>query len=574
MKKYFKRIICSMMAAVVLLVIPGASYAAGSSTAKDETVYALLDHDGSVKSVYVVNAFELSGDGYITDYGDYSSVRNLSTTEKLQIEDGAVNVSTAAGWFYYEGRMTACDMPWIITIKYYMDGTEVTADELAGADGKLKVQIGIKQSDSYGIEFADNYMLQVSLSLNTNKCREIEADGATITSLGAKKTVAFTLLPGGEDVFTVNAVVSDFEMDGIQIAGAVMGLDIDIDSAGLSDGVLELTDGIQKLDDGAAELASGSGEYKQGVDALADSSAELAAASQNVRLGLTQISEGLREVTSQSGNLSGGLEQIKSGMSQYEDGLNQLKTQTETLVSGSAQYSSGLSSAVDSLSDILVNAEALKTIAENLAGSSNAQTQSLAQGYLTLFDALTAFSDGLNQLNTQYAQIDSGVAQIYAAIDTLSSGIADIGTGLTEFEAGLTQQSAALSALSDGLNELAVQYPGVDNGVSQLAAGAKQLSGAYTDINDGISALKDGIDTLSENTGTLESDVNKKIEEMVGGLTNGDFTPVSFASSKNTNIGSVQFIMLTDEIAVDEAEPAQEETESLTFWQRFIALFT
>lgn len=574
MKKYVKRIISSMMAAVILLAIPGASYAAGSSTAKDETVYAMLDHDGSVKSVYIVNAFESSADGNITDYGDYSSVRNLSTTEKLQIEDGALKVSAPSGWFYYEGCMTSCDMPWIIMIKYYLNGTEVTADELAGADGKLKVQIGIKQNGSFGTEFADNYMLQVSLSLNTDKCREIEADGATITSLGAEKTVSFTLLPGSEDVFIVNAVVNDFEMDSIQIAGAVTGLGIDIDSTGLSDGVSELTDGIQELNDGADELASGSGEYKEGVDSLAYSSTEVAAASQSIRSGLTQMSEGLGEVASQSGSLSSGLEQIKSGMSQYEDGLNQLKAQAEMLVSGSAQYSSGLTEAVESLNGIMTNAETLKTMAESLINSTNPQTQAFAQGYLALFEALSGFSDGLNKLNAQYAAIDSGVVQIYAAIDTLSTGIADKSSGLSEFESGLQQQSAALYALSEGLDELAAQYPGMDSGVSQLAAGAKQLSSAYADINNGISALKDGIDTLNEDTGTLETDVNEKIEEMVGGLTNENYTPVSFASALNTSVNSVQFVLLTDKVAVDEEIAFQEEAETLTFWQRFSALFT
>lgn len=78
------------MASVVLagtLTLSGGVSAvlAAIPSEKEEVVYAMLDASGDVNGIYVVNQF--SG-GTIVDYGNYTSVRNLTTEDAITQEGG------------------------------------------------------------------------------------------------------------------------------------------------------------------------------------------------------------------------------------------------------------------------------------------------------------------------------------------------------------------------------------------------------------------------------------------------------------------------------------------------------
>lgn len=50
--------------------------------------------------------------------------------------------------------------------------------------------------------------------------------------------------------------------------------------------------------------------------------------------------------------------------------------------------------------------------------------------------------------------------------------------------------------------------------------------------------------------------------------------PVSFVSEKNTNVDSVQFVIQTDAIEMEEVETVQDTTEEdSSLWQKFLDLF-
>ena len=54
----------------------------------------------------------------------------------------------------------------------------------------------------------------------------------------------------------------------------------------------------------------------------------------------------------------------------------------------------------------------------------------------------------------------------------------------------------------------------------------------------------------------------------------GDFSPVSFVSSKNTDTAYVQFAMATEPIKrPKEPAPPPETVKAPGFWDRFLALF-
>ena len=64
------------------------------------------------------------------------------------------------------------------------------------------------------------------------------------------------------------------------------------------------------------------------------------------------------------------------------------------------------------------------------------------------------------------------------------------------------------------------------------------------------------------------------MDELIESFTGGVFEPVSFISSKNTGIESVQFVMQTRGIEEKQISTVvKEEKVKLSFWQRLLALF-
>ena len=102
------------------------------NTPKQEVVYINLNLDGSVSKIYVVNIFELTEDAKIIDYGDYTALKNMTTNDQIIFENETVRIDTNAGRLYYEGELNHNVIPWIFTIRYYLDGVKYPANELAG----------------------------------------------------------------------------------------------------------------------------------------------------------------------------------------------------------------------------------------------------------------------------------------------------------------------------------------------------------------------------------------------------------------------------------------------------------
>ena len=68
---------------------------ADTNTSKDEVVYVKLNNNGNVDNVYVVNSFDVKNGEKIVDYGRYSNVLNLSTSDKLNYSSGVVDVNVS-----------------------------------------------------------------------------------------------------------------------------------------------------------------------------------------------------------------------------------------------------------------------------------------------------------------------------------------------------------------------------------------------------------------------------------------------------------------------------------------------
>lgn len=403
-KKKWNRIVACVMAVILstsMTISPLAAEAV-PNTPKEEVVYVNLNTDGSVKEINVVNIFDLDKDGQIVDYGSYESLRNMTTTDKIEYSGDKITVDAKAGKLYYEGKLSKNVMPWDFSLHYYLDGKEYPAEEIAGKSGALKITMSIRKNPDCNGTFFENYALQASVTLDTNQCENIVTEDATVANVGSKKQLTYTILPGKEADLTITADVKDFEMPAIAVNGVPLSLNIDVDDEELMSKVDELVDGIVKLDDGSLELKDGASDLKNG--------------SSDLESGALDLRDGMSD-------LDGGVQELYDGILKVQDGLLELDSNSDDLTEGSAKVK-----------------EALETIQASL-------------------QSISASSDQIDELVKASNEINDGIGELVGGISTLKNGIdqyqAGLGEdGLEKLQQGNGSAVEMIDGIIDALNDV------------------------------------------------------------------------------------------------------------------------
>ncbi len=446
-------------------------YAADENTPKDENVYVNLNQDGSVDGIYVVNSYRLDADTQVVDYGNYESVKNLTSDAEIQQQKGTVTVDAQAGEFFYQGNLQSKEIPWEISISYTLDGKEVSAEELAGKNGKLGISIHVGQNDQVDSEFFDNYLLQVTLTMDMERCSNLEAPGATAANVGTDKQLVYSILAGSEKDITVTADVLDFEMDAISFQGLPMNLDVDRelfslddlhDKAGevsdaadeFSNGAQDLEGGVNSLQEGVEGLQSGAESLKEGIDSYADGAKSLGDGIDTLQDGSNDLADGAQELVDGIVSLQDGANQLRDGYSGENgaaSGARKLADGVKELKAGSHQLSEGVSALIDMISGLGTNS----------AGSLDQKAQEALNGAEELNAALGMFHikiDTGNEGDSYFTRMgtlsDSLEGIIMNIISYLGSGMgSSAGNGEDEATEPVTDESITGSTDEETLLE-------------------------------------------------------------------------------------------------------------------------
>lgn len=515
---------------------------------KEEVVYVSTDAYGNVQAVNVVNIF---GGGDITDYGTYTQVKLLNTTDDIDYTDDTVFFTSAADRVYYQGTMSKdTQLPWNINIEYTLDGRSVTAEELAGASGRLVIYFSVDKNENGNSDFYDSYALQASFTLDADKCENIVADGATMANVGSDKQISYTILPGKGLEAEISADVTDFEMDAAAINAVRLSLDIDIDDEELLDKVREIMDAADELDSGAEELSDGTEQLKDG-------GADLNSGAKNLRDGVSSLNDGvntlkdgvdtmyqgLKTINANSSQLTGASATVLSALGTINEGLSGVSMNTEQL-SLLVQSSGAIAQAIDNLYSGAAQLQANLGYAQYKAAVKQA-----SGGQLDIDELLVSNGKVIDSLNVQYMAVMQAIEQIKAVpgyeysdelktklselegqaaqlaqmiqlitadnaaitgvesylgafsdgVAALSGGLAQLKESYARFNAAINTLATQLGSLAVNMNELAAaintltsEYGRLDSGIRDYTDGVAQLAGGYLELIDGINALSDG----------------------------------------------------------------------------------
>lgn len=587
MKRKLTTALCiALIFCLCLSYVPAAAASDADFTA-EEVIYAKLDANGTPQEGYAVVALNVTSAGTITHYGDYSSVVNLSDTTPIEYSDGAVSLEAEPGRWYYEGTLTSVELPWNIEISYYLDGKEVSPDELGGKSGELEISIKTSKNEAVDGGFYDNYLLQFTITLDSSLCENVSVTGGTAANAGGSKTISLMVLPGTDGDVGLTADVHDFRMDGMTIAAVPYDVASSLgDMSEVTDGLGQLVDAIDQLSSGASQLSSGASQLNSGASQYGSGLAELSAGSAQLTEASDQIAQALAQIGSMGGQTPSGGSVSLSSLAQLPSALRQLKSGLDQISSGIDELSAAYSAAYSALSEAIASIPAASVTEEDIAALMAANPDN------TALSALVANYQAAQTVKAVWEQTKAAFDAAEQNLPTFSASIVKVSESLetmaTQIESALSATGGSINLgslveLMGGLEELAANYAKFNEALKTYTSGVDTLAANWSGIQSGISSLSSGASSLSGGASTLNEETQAIPEQLDGLLGTGDdeseYVYESFLDERNGEPASVQFVISTDSIEVPESdEPVVETTEDQGFfarlWDKLVALFT
>lgn len=566
MKK--KAFISTISAAAAILLTTNAAMPvfAANNTPKEEVIYIMTDAAADVRDVYAVNIY--SGTR-ITDYGSYSDLKLLNAEGDVSVNGDKITFENHAGRVYLQGKMEAPEIPWNIQIQYFLDGKELTAQELAGKSGRLVIRFSVAENKKCREGFFDQYALQASFTLDTALCDNIMAENATLANVGSDKQITYTILPGKGIDAEITADVHNFEMDAAAINGVRMGLDVDIDRSELTEQIDELTDGVTKLDDGAKDLQSGAEELQDGGDSLKDGTADLQEGAVALNAGIAALSDGIAQLEtgmetlkSRSGELTKGSAAVKAALLQMQTALSSVSADTaqlQQLTAASGQLKTGIADLQTGAEQLYTSAgyDAYKALmqqngldidalSQNNTATINTLTAQIADlnAALTQIQGIPGYEEQAAQLTEQITGLE-GIVRLLTGnnamisgtrtyLDSLAEGAGTLYTGITQLNDSYVQFDTAvgelvdtlsgmltdLEKLSTAITALSEQYGTLDDGIQAYTDGVVQAASGYETLVSGMAQLTSGSKALVDGSAALDSGASE-LRSGLGALLDG-----------------------------------------------------
>ena len=540
---------------------------AASSTKKTETVYAVLNGDGSLSDIVVSGWLHNdSGIKNLKEKLNLTDVKNVKTDEVPEDNNGEYTWNSDSNDIYYQGNSTE-QLPVTMQITYELDGQKLSQEELKGKSGHLKINIHLKNVNSEtktingkNVIIHPFFVAGGMLSLDNDHYSNTTCDQGKIVTDGSKQMLVFAAVPGLKDTLDsadLSKVSDQLSVgDDINIEcdvtdcdelNLMMGMSNEEDISDIldeGDSIEELTNGITKLMDADDQLVDGSQQLADGTQQLITESEPLTSSSGSIRT----LSDGALTLNSGALRLKAALAQYTDGVGQLNDGVNALyaipdganqislgmTTPVEegkpesSLTGGAAALTAGLQNMKQQVDAGLSseNVTAMMTQLDTAITTLNGLKDTLTKDAETLNELKTTLStatdqlDGLKTVMTTFVESSKGSLQL--SIDAINNSIsalnsiptdevnADTKGNLDEYIAALETQKATLE---EQINVLSGNASGLP---AQLQQAAQSLSGMKDTLDLSLTALKGlgkdvdyAIDTMGALKTTLEGSTNQ-----------------------------------------------------------------
>ena len=610
------------------------AFAAGSSFTKSETVYAVMNDDGSISSTTVSeHVYSASGLSNVTDKSSLTNIQNTESDAAFTQNGEDITWNTDDTDVYYKGD-TDRSLPISAKITYAMDGQEAALEDLIGKSGHLTVTIALTNSetDTITVNGAERTIVTPLITavgvIFGEDASNVTAEHGIIESAAKSSVAAFVTLPGVkdslsgllpdevdsiedylQDTITVEADVTELTCPQVMMAcatnAAALGTDnvFDLSSINdLTDGINQLNDAMSQLLDGASQLEDGTSQLASGVLALLDGANTLNNGAAALDEGLGQLTNGLDTLSANNSALNSGAQQVADGVlasankTLKEGGLidedmtwdnyaevidNILTINDKTLAAGRRKMVRTIweqaPSFKDSQLDLALYLSATKTNHDLEAALHLMQNYdpSMLSGLVQLLTSQEAKDTAKAELKYQ-VENSQDIADVRALKDSLSK-IQYFVSSVGQYTAGVQTAADGAHSAKDGSAQLAAGTQTLYDGVNTLNTGASQLNDGAGQLNDGLNQFNE--EGISKLTGALDEDQLHGLKTVLDEMTDRLENYTSFAGAPDDAENSVKFIYKTAEtVAAADATAAETETVQegnffTRLWQRIVNLF-
>lgn len=479
-------------------------------TEKTETVYSVLNSDGSISDT-IVSSWLHDEDGInnIKETLNLTDVKNIKSNEKPSKDGNTYTWNAKGNDVYYEGTATK-QLPVSVKIRYELDGQEMSAKDMEGKSGHLKLTISftnnysqVKNINGKSIVIHPSYLAGGMLNMSTGNFTNVKCESGKIVNDGTNEMLAFANIPGlnetlksagldkvnnqlgiSDDV-TVEADVNDFDLGSIMVG---MTNEIDLASElGEIGSVSELTDGIDQLMEADNQLIDGSKQLYDGTTQLKEQAAPLTGSSNQVR----QLSAGAIQLNDGVKALQTGISQYTAGASAINEGVNQLYA----IPQGAAAISSGMNTKGKSGFSMV---EASSTLRKGLDQLNSVATGISAESYYkSLMKNVETAQDDVTQLQNK-------------VLAPTKTELGNLSTVLGKASSSLGELSTLVGQLSSVEEAIETDQATVSNNNEKVTANNNKIESVNetkTKLQSAIESLKAARDTL-EASGTEEKPVD------------------------------------------------------------------
>ena len=587
---------------------------------KDETVYAVLEADGSVRSTTVSeHLYHAGGLSSVTDRTTLTDIVNTESDAEFTQNGESLIWNTSDTDVYYKGS-TDKPLPLAAAVTYTLDGVEKPLEELLGQSGHLvvTVQLTNQTAETLTVDGKERTIVMPFVTavgvLLGQEATNVNAAHGLLESAAKSSVAAFVTLPGVrealdgllpsgvsaledylQDTVTVEADVENLTAPQILIASAAsaealgQGDVFDFgDVSALTDGITQLNDAMQQLLSGAAQLVDGAGRLASGSVQLLDGAHQLDS-------GLGQLVEGLDTLTANNAALTAGAQQVADGVldsaskTLMENGLidapmtwdNYNTVLDEVLQLGERTLAAGRKKMVRTIQaqapqfkagwlDLALYLSATRTDSDLEAALRLIQSfsPSVLVGWLqkvTDPNAQQVIHDEL-VLQTEQSDDIASVRELKENLNSIQFFVSSVG----RYADGVAAAAEGAHAAKEGSAQLAGGAQALYEGANQLLGGTVQLSSGLNQFNtEGISQL----------TGALDTDQLHALQAVLDAMVQRMQDYDGFAGTPEGAVSTVKFLYKTAEdvepaaSVVAEAAPVESGNFFVRLWKKFLALF-
>lgn len=540
---------------------------------KDETVYIVADNTGKSKEVIVSDWLKNSeGKDTLEDASDLKDIKNVKGDETFKEKDGKLTWAAKGKDIYYQGT-TDKELPVEQSITYYLDGKEMSADEIAGKSGKVKIRFDYKNNvKTVETVNGKEHNVYVPFTVMTGMILDdsfsnVEVSSGKVVSDGDKQIVVGVAMPGLSDSLKVDA--SDFSEDVdipeyIEVTADVKDFSLSMSMSVMMSSLMSgtdfdemfeldaLDDAINTLSDSSTQLADGSKELADGLDTLNSKMGDFSAGIKALKSGVDQLGGGAGSLADGANQLNDSAKQISAGIAQLDQTLNApLSTEERAAIEQSAQsevdtlMNNGQKAQIIALAkqqlrtanggqfvnsvktslreQVAANVESSIAAAESSFGYDRSATVAHVYDNTPALRAGVQAALGLPSEVPTYAALENIVveSQLNQMAETIADSVID-GTkqGAAKAAVEATQQTkatvaAAIEATQANGYSLVTGSQALSNGTQQLANQIPTLTSGVTALVNGTNQIADGTNQLSDGIGKLEKGSNTLSEGMI-----------------------------------------------------------